>query len=209
MDTILLISEQPTLVEKWQPVLALNHVITVSTVTPTKDFNAYALWVVDAQMLDRQLFDLALIKQNAVKCLVVGESWPEALQVEALLAGVAGYCEVTVSASIVLKALECVLQGDIWMQRHIIHKVIGALIQPEGIRADNKASAAVDANFACLSKREQDVAHLICEGVSNKRIASTLFISERTVKAHLTSIFNKLNVTNRLHLGLLLKKAEE
>jgi DNA-binding NarL/FixJ family response regulator len=49
---------------------------------------------------------------------------------------------------------------------------------------------------------------LILQGISNKVIAAELFISERTVKAHLTSIFKKLHIPDRLHLAILLKGSE-
>lgn len=208
MDAILLISRQHTLVDKWQPVLAVNYNVTVSTLLSTMNYPAYASIIVDSQMIDNQAFTLSQIKQSPAKCLIVGESWPEELQVGALIAGAAGYCETTVPASIILKAIDSVLQNDIWIQRHLIHKVIGTLATPNA-SPTSKHAEFVESKLACLSKREQDVAQLICRGISNKRIAADLFISERTVKAHLTSIFNKLKVTNRLHLGLLLKETEE
>lgn len=210
MEAILLLTKQLTLVEKWQPVLALNYTVTVSSSLSTMDYPAYALIIVDSQMIDDQSFPLYKIKQSSAKCFIIGEQWQEDLQVNALVSGAAGYCEANTSASVILKAIESILQNDIWIQRHLIHKVIGALvIPPSESNSGNKQAEFVDGKFASLSKREQDVAHLICQGISNKRIAATLFISERTVKAHLTSIFTKLNVSNRLHLGLILKKTEE
>lgn len=59
--------------------------------------------------------------------------------------------------------------------------------------------------LARLTKRELDVAEMISQGKGNRSIAESLNISERTVKAHLTSIFRKLSVHDRLHLVLLLK----
>jgi DNA-binding NarL/FixJ family response regulator len=49
-----------------------------------------------------------------------------------------------------------------------------------------------------LTSREQEVLHLLTKGCTNKEIAQSLFISEKTVKSHLNSIFRKLNVTRRL-----------
>lgn len=210
MDAILLLSKQTNVVEKWQPVLALNYTVTVSNILSTMNYPAYALAIVDSGLIDDESFPLSQIKQNPTKCLIIGDDWPEELQVSALIAGAAGYCEAAASASIILKAMESVLQNDIWIQRHLIHKVIGALAAPVAkAEAAYKQAALIESKLATLSKREQDVAHLICQGISNKRIAATLYISERTVKAHLTSIFHKLKVSNRLHLGLLLKEENE
>jgi DNA-binding NarL/FixJ family response regulator len=54
--------------------------------------------------------------------------------------------------------------------------------------------------IASLTDREREVIALICEGLQNKLIGERLFISETTVRHHLTSIFDKLGVTNRLEL---------
>jgi DNA-binding NarL/FixJ family response regulator len=56
------------------------------------------------------------------------------------------------------------------------------------------------AKIATLTKREHEVVSLLSEGLQNKQIASRLSISETTVRHHLTSIFNKLKVANRLAL---------
>jgi NarL family two-component system response regulator LiaR len=48
-----------------------------------------------------------------------------------------------------------------------------------------------------LSERESEILKLVAMGMSNKEIAEKLFLSERTIKAHLTNIFNKLNVASR------------
>nr|WP_256473800.1 helix-turn-helix transcriptional regulator [Aliidiomarina quisquiliarum] len=57
-----------------------------------------------------------------------------------------------------------------------------------------------------LSEREADVVQLILKGYSNAEIAAALFVAERTVKDHLTNIFKKLNVKDRLQLALLVLK---
>ena len=54
--------------------------------------------------------------------------------------------------------------------------------------------------IATLTKREHEIVSLLSEGLQNKQIASRLSISETTVRHHLTSIFNKLKVANRLAL---------
>jgi len=56
-----------------------------------------------------------------------------------------------------------------------------------------------------LSEKEKEVLHLILEGFINDAIASALNITTRTVKAHVSSIFNKLHVNDRVSLILLLK----
>jgi DNA-binding NarL/FixJ family response regulator len=71
---------------------------------------------------------------------------------------------------------------------------------------DSSKTIESSALLATLSSREHDVAKMIRDGENNKVIAKNLSISERTVKAHLTSIFKKLNVPDRLHLALYIKE---
>lgn len=209
MLNILLISNQDTIIEKWRPLLALDYKISVSNELNLDTCGNFEIVILDASFIDNQAFDISTIKQYPTKFLIIGNLWPEEHQVSVLVAGAVGYCDSTTSASVILKAIESILQGDIWIQRHLITKVISSLVK---ITADHSHQPAPELNtikLACLSSRELDVALLIRKGICNKDIASKLFISERTVKAHLTSIFAKLNVTNRLHLGVLLKEFDE
>lgn len=58
-------------------------------------------------------------------------------------------------------------------------------------------------NEYSLTQREQDILALLAEGRSNREIAGRLFLSEKTVKAHLAAVFRKLNVTNRTQAAMM------
>ena len=60
-----------------------------------------------------------------------------------------------------------------------------------------------------LTPRESQITGLVAQGASNKRIAEQLSISEHTVKAHLTTIFRKIAVSNRLELALHIKASTQ
>ena len=62
-----------------------------------------------------------------------------------------------------------------------------------------------EVSFDDLTKRERQVAQSVSNGLSNREIAERLNISERTVKARLTTVFQKLGVRDRVQLALLMR----
>ena len=91
-------------------------------------------------------------------------------------------------------AIRKVHAGEMWVDRVVATTLIADLQRP-GRRND-----ADRARIATLTPRERDVVNLVGEGLANKAIADRLTISDNTVRHHLTSIFSKLGVTDRLSL---------
>jgi len=126
---------------------------------------------------------------------------PETDQVELFKLGVHGFCQRDISPELLVKAVEAVVNGELWMQRNLITRIIDELTQ--GGPSPKTANSLSDGSpIQCLTPRELEVARMVHKGGNNKSIARTLDISERTVKAHLSSIFRKLNIENRLHLAI-------
>lgn len=76
-------------------------------------------------------------------------------------------------------------------------------ILTEQEQQDLIATGAVGmAELGRLTKREREVMRLVCVGMSNQRVAEELFISEHTVKLHVSSILKKLNLANRTQLAI-------
>lgn len=96
---------------------------------------------------------------------------------------------------LVYKSIRKVHDGELWVDRETIGAVVASLVasdhQPEP-----------PANRFGLTPRERDVLRLVVEGDSNKGIATRLGVGEYTVKHHLTNIFDKTGVSNRLELAL-------
>jgi len=70
----------------------------------------------------------------------------------------------------------------------------------EMTRKESKSENAETARIMSLTERERQIVGLIAEGLKNKQIGERLFISETTVTHHLTSVFSKLGVSDRLEL---------
>jgi len=96
----------------------------------------------------------------------------------------------------VLKAIEKVNAGEAWLDRTMIATILRERAHPDAEPEPNAEAAKV----AALTERERQVIRLIGEGLKNKDIADRMYISEATVRHHLTSIFNKLGVSDRLEL---------
>jgi two-component system nitrate/nitrite response regulator NarL len=125
----------------------------------------------------------------------------ESDQVALFKLGVHGFCHRDISAELLVKAVESVVNGELWMQRSLITRIIDELTQG-GASTKTDDSSSGRSVIDCLTPRELEVARMVHKGGNNKTIARTLDISERTVKAHLSSIFRKLNIENRLHLAI-------
>lgn len=93
-----------------------------------------------------------------------------------------------------LKAIKCVYHGELWMDRSFMANMISDL------QSGTTKIAPEIARINSLTPREREVVELIGQGLKNKEIARRLFVSETTVRHHLTSIFSKLDVSDRLEL---------
>jgi len=103
-------------------------------------------------------------------------------------AGAAGYLLKSARGRDLVGAIRAIRSGESVLHPKIIAKLLKrAIIAPDG---EHKASDL-------LSGRESEVLRLVALGMSNREIAERLFLSQRTIKAHLTNIFNKLNVASR------------
>lgn len=115
-------------------------------------------------------------------------------------AGVHGFCKDDIPPTLMRKAVEAVHKGELWMPRSLISKIVDDYTRNR--QATNNPTGHPDKSVECLTPRELEVARMVHKGGNNKTIARKLNISERTVKSHLSAIFRKLNIENRLHLAL-------
>lgn len=102
------------------------------------------------------------------------------------------------AAEVLIKAIEKVHAGEVWLDRSLTASVLYEMSQTDQTsRADPEAE-----KIKSLTSREREIVGLVCEGLKNKQIGERLFISEATVRNHLTSILSKLEVSDRFELAL-------
>ena len=133
--------------------------------------------------------------------IVFAEEFYEDQELALFRAGVRGACLLESSADRLARVIAAVLEGEVWIRRSLVGKLVDSLVSAG---ADTMTGAT--GRFAILTPREVEIARLIGEGASNKRIARHLAITERTVKGHLTAIFRKIGVVDRLKLALLIAR---
>jgi two-component system NarL family response regulator len=120
-------------------------------------------------------------------------------------AGVRGCCQSDIDPQRLKSVAVAIAQGELWIRRTLTPRLLDEL--GTRIREENDSKRAAMARLADLTRREREIAELIGNGESNKQIARQLAITERTVKAHLTEIFRKLGIADRLRLALLITDA--
>ena len=114
----------------------------------------------------------------------------------ALEAGANGYLLKDIDPDELVAAIRAVHAGESPLDPEVAKRLVSRFQRPVTIPAD--ALAAHEA----LTERERDVLRLLIQGKSNKEIANELFIGDRTVKSHLSAVFQKLDVTDRTQAAL-------
>jgi DNA-binding NarL/FixJ family response regulator len=114
---------------------------------------------------------------------------------QAMRLGASGVVLKQHAAAILIKAIEKVHAGEVWLDRSTMGSLLREMTK-DGPDEEDPEDAKIDS----LTARERQVIALIAEGLKNKQIGDRLFISDTTVSHHLSSIFSKLGVSDRLEL---------
>lgn len=147
-----------------------------------------------------KLRDLSRICTETKVIVLAGEI-SEDFEWALLKAGVRGCCPSDLKPDEIKQVVLSVQQGELWIRRRLTSRLVDELGKTT---SKNKAYRSQFGLLNQLTQREFDVALRISKGESNKQIAQACSITERTVKAHLTEIFQKLGVTDRLNLALFM-----
>jgi DNA-binding NarL/FixJ family response regulator len=139
------------------------------------------------------------IKQTLpdIKVIMLTSHTDQTEVLAALSSGADGYCVKGTSVEQLVKAIEVVHQGAIYLDAQIAQCVI------HQIKPANVSNPAPPIAPGTLSGRELEVLRLIVEGYSNPAIAKSLYLSEHTVKTYVRGIMNKLLVSDRVQAAVL------
>jgi two-component system, NarL family, response regulator DegU len=171
--------------------------------------------VVERIKPDVLLLDLKMPKGDVVQTLLEVKERSAATKVLILTAysedenilnaakgGARGYVLKGIDFVTLLQAIKTIHKGGLW-----IDKEMPAADAFEEI-AQGQMNDVTDTPYSyavgALTKREMEILRLVAEGLTNEEIGKKIFISEKTVKTHLTNIFDKLKVNNRFKAALLI-----
>jgi len=208
MIKLLLADDQDILTEGLKLILGSEEDIEIVG-TADNGKKAYELCRIrkpDLVLMDIQMPEVngveatAMIKKDFpnIKIIVLTTFNDDEYIYEALKNGASGYLLKDTSTAEILKAVRTVYKGGALIQSEIAVKVIDKFSQ----LAQKTEYKYIDPRVELLTDREIEICRLIAEGKSNKEISEELFLSQGTVKNHITKILLKLDLRDRTQLAI-------
>ena len=163
--------------------------------------NSYQVVLVSSTFPEGSLGGFQLIRQihdshPNLSVIVLLDAMDRNLVVESFRTGARGVFCRSDSFQALCKCIQCVHEGQVWASANELQFVLDALVQP------GLMEAQTNPNSRPLSKREEEIARLVAEGLSNRQISDRLGLSEHTIKNYLFRVFEKLGVETRVELAL-------
>jgi DNA-binding NarL/FixJ family response regulator len=120
--------------------------------------------------------------------------------------GATGYLMKDTSAEEVIRAIRSAYSGESLVQPRVVSKILREFCK---LTDKNEQSPGREKHeiLSTLTEREKEVLGLVAQGLNNREIASSLFISEATVKSHVANLMNKLNLRDRVEMVLFALKS--
>jgi DNA-binding NarL/FixJ family response regulator len=194
-------SNQSVILSRWREILEEDYSILEASSIP--EFMEYmkrtdiGLYLIHRSLADRNFFN----NMSGGKWFVLADNPNDDEACTLLRLGAVGYGNTYMTPVRLREATKVVLSGKVWIGQQLMLK----LIRRASSDSQQETHHAANTPRHNLSDRELEVAILISQGQSNLEIAAALDISERTVKAHISSIFKKTSTGSRLQLALLFK----
>ncbi|MET9539365.1 response regulator transcription factor [Streptomyces sp. NPDC006553] len=138
-----------------------------------------------------------------VACLMLTSFDDEDALLDAIMAGAAGYVLKQIKGSDLVAAVRTVATGQSMLDPATTARLMRSLRDPEA------AKPPKDERLAVLSDRERSVLELIGEGLTNRQIAKRLYLSEKTVKNHISRLLGKLGVERRVQAAVIAAQVHE
>ncbi|MFF4582689.1 response regulator [Streptomyces sp. NPDC001389] len=136
-------------------------------------------------------------------CLMLTSFDDEEALLDAIMAGAAGYVLKQIKGADLVSAVRTVSTGQSMLDPATTARLMHSLRDPEAARGPE------DTRLATLSERERAVLELIGDGLTNRQIAKELYLSEKTVKNHISRLLGKLGVERRVQAAVIAAQVHE
>lgn len=137
------------------------------------------------------MINLHLYFPNAA-ILIINSQYTDLEKMQLIKLGIKGFLPKNLSKDDIKMALEAVLKGEFWIPRELTHRLLAELLKKTSEIKYKKPE-----NIYQLSRREIEILQAMASGLSNFEIGAKLYISQKTVKAHIYHIFKKMEVKSR------------
>lgn len=195
---------------------AITQIVSVAQAPACLAAAAHDIVLIDAETLQRPYAEkvaAVVAAPGVTRVIVMTADFIEDEEVALLRSGVQGVCRRGIDADSLRQVLT-VTENGVWVTRSLLPRLVTELR-----RYAQQAAAApapelappprvAPEKLATLTRRERDIVKRLADGATNKELAEDLDISERTVKGHLSNIFMKLGVPDRLKLVLYLNAGQ-
>ena len=196
---IVLLSKDINLLDEWQKKETHNEVLICNELNECKEHSEEDIVIADYDSSASEVNKLIAAAELPQK-LIVLEKVPETITGKQLLAhGVKAYGNSRMLKIHYEQMIQTVSSGKVWSYPELTVALSKKL---QTSQLSSEAQALIEHR---LSEKEKEVLYLILDGLTNDAIAKKLDITTRTVKAHVSSIFTKLHVNDRVALILLLR----
>lgn len=203
---ILLCSANDTVIRRWEEMLGMQYEFSqANTASELKNLctgRKFELILIHRPLVDTGTFIDIRRATPLSRIFLLSDQPGEEEGLAFLKLGIVGYANTYISAERLSEAVRIITSGAVWLGQ----KVMQRLILDSYARAKEKAVSDSGEKLETLTKREREIADLVAQGQSNLEIAANLDITERTVKAHLSSIYEKTKTGSRLNLALLINR---
>ena len=115
--------------------------------------------------------------------------------------GAYGYCHSLATSKQLLEIAAVIVGGGLWVGQGVMRRLLDLTNANKG-----EATGEMPAGLSNLTSKELSVAQCVAAGLNNREIAEKMNVVERTVKAHLTVVFDTLGVRDRVQLALVMNK---
>jgi DNA-binding NarL/FixJ family response regulator len=203
VHTTLLVTHDSGLLAHWKKAFGKTKSIEVGRFSDFLEYKPKGLCIVWIDLSipmrvgwDKQVWN-SILASDQFRVVAASSSPNDDEAMLALDAGCVAYCHAFSHSTTLKQVTDVVEAGQVWIGKSLMQRLL------HGVNRLTPKSMARDLSWRKgLTQRECEVAILAANGASNQSIAAQCAISERTVKAHLSAVFAKLDITDRLQLAL-------